>query len=209
MTALTRRLLLLLPFFMLAGCAAPTAADYQRQGALTVRVLDETLNRDGAPAGLPESFVLDIPKEFFDDDLPSEFRNGGVGIINNDLQLTQMWNRFSRDNTALRPSIDFKTKALLFVYDPDHYNLVRLLGMEVIDGVANPIIWHTNWTLSIGGNENRRKWLAQTKPQKDVPTGKGNVNVAFLQIPRDLPPGQAGVTAVLANGVPVPVPKEP
>lgn len=209
MTALPRIAFAALLTAGLAGCAATDPEAYRRPGALSISVIDDTLNRDGAPAGLSESFVLDIPKEFFDEDLPSEFRNGGVGIINNDLQLTQMWNRFSRDNTALRPSIDFKTTALLFVYDDQHYNLVRLLGMNVADGVANPIIWHTNWTLSIGGSEDRRRWLAATKPQKDQPTGKGNVNVAFLQIPRDLPPRQAGVTAVMANGKPIPVPKAP
>ncbi|MEG2725348.1 MAG: hypothetical protein RR982_05815, partial [Kiritimatiellia bacterium] len=130
---------------------------------------------------------------------PSDFHHKGIGIINNDAQFIQLWNAYSSDNTALRPAIDFKNKVLFFAYDEKHYNLVRILGMEVTQGIANPIIWHTNWTLAIGGD---------ARLQKPGSTGKGKVNVAFLQIPRNLP-GQPGVTAILAHGKIIPLPLEP
>ncbi len=189
---------------LLVGCAAPTLEECQSPQALTVNVLNETLSSDGIPKGLPESFVLDIPKRFFDEDLPDDLYHKGVGIINNDLQFVKLWDYYARDNTALRPAIDFRTRVLLFAYDEEYYNLVRILGMEIYQGVANPILWHTNWTLSIGGEGKKERGARGASGG-----GKGLVNVAFLQIPRHLLPQQSGVTAVFANGELIPVPEEP
>ncbi len=203
-----RTLSVLLVCAVMAGCAAPTAQDYADDTAMSLEVFDDTAGGDGIPTGLAESFVLEIPKAFFDEYIDTKWRNEGVGIINDNVQFVKLWEFYARDNTALRPSIDFKTRALLFVYDEEYYNLVRILGMQVKQGIANPVIWHTNWTLSIGGSEERQKWLAR-KENREEQTGRGVVQVAFLQLPRHLPPSQPGVTAVFANGRIIPVPKEP
>lgn len=182
----------------LCGCSA-TMERYASEDALTAQL----------PAA--QTRALDIPKRFFDDVLPERFRYRGIGIINDQETFLKMWELYSLDTTALPPSIDFDTYALLFVYDPDHYNLVAFRGLNVWQGIANPFVEHTNWTLSIGGDAKMRE--IRTKEGQKLPEPK--VNVAFLQILRNRP-GTPGVTAVLvepaedpAKSLVLPVPSKP
>ncbi len=196
------RLLRLLPYAMclaLVGCTA-TMAGYMEQEALTVQL----------PAS--ETKALDIPVEYFNDTLPQSQQHKGIGIINTQTQFQEMWQLYARDTTALPPVIDFEEVALLFVYDPEYYNHVSIIGLNVWQGIANPIVKRTNWKLSIGGDPTMRK-IRELEGQT-LPEAK--VNVAFLQIPRHRK-GHPGVTAILVEGNPkdeaaslvIPVPDEP
>lgn len=167
--------------FALGGCTA-TMGDYASEAALTAQI----------PAA--QTQALDIPKRFFDEILPAEWQHKGIGIINDQETFQKLWELYSIDQTALPPSIDFKTCALLFVYDPNYYNLVSIRGLNVWQGIANPFVERTNWTLSIEGDRKMRE-IREKEGQK-LPEPK--VNVAFLQLLRDRP-GTPGVTAVLVE----------
>ncbi len=189
----------LLTVAFLTGCTA-TMDRYRDPKALTVQL----------PAAKTES--LDIPVSFFDEILPGSLQHKGIGIINTQTQFQEMWNLYATDTTALPPIVDFENVALIFVYDPNYYNHVQIVGVNVWEGIANPIISSTNWTLSIGGDPMVRKIRAQEGIQLPPP----KVNVAFLQVPRHRE-GNPGVTAILvegdkddpANSLVVPVPESP
>lgn len=178
---------------LLCGCAA-TMADYETDSAITARLPAE------------ESQSIDVPKRFFDDILPKRFQHEGIGIINTQEQFSAFWELYTRDATALPPSIDFRSSVLLFVYDPVYYNLVRFKGLNVWKGIANPFVERTKWKLSIEGDPNLLR-IRKAAGEK-IPEPK--VNVALLQIPRNLPE-RPGVTAILvdAEGSVIPVPSEP
>ena len=165
-----------------SGCA-DTLAGYASETALTIQ----------QPATHTQS--LDIPKRFFDEQLDARWQHHGIGIINDQATFLRMWDLYTIERTALPPSIDFETYALLFVYDPVYYNLVSIRGLNVWQGIANPIVERTTWTLSIEGDKKMRE--IRTKEGQILPEPK--VNVAFLQIPRNRP-GAPGVTAVLVEG---------
>ena len=164
------------------GCAN-TLERYADEEALTIQ----------QPAAQTQSF--DIPKRFFDEMLAQKWQHSGIGIINDQATFLKMWDLYSIERTALPPSIDFDTYALLFVYDPVYYNLVSIRGLNVWRGIANPIVERTNWTLSIEGDKKMR----EIRQQEGQTLPEPKVNVAFLQIPRNRP-GKPGVTAILVEG---------
>ena len=164
------------------GCAN-TLERYADEEALTIQ----------QPAAQTQSF--DIPKRFFDEMLAPKWQHSGIGIINDQATFLKMWDLYSIERTALPPSIDFDTYALLFVYDPVYYNLVSIRGLNVWRGIANPIVERTNWTLSIEGDKKMR----EIRQQEGQTLPEPKVNVAFLQIPRNRP-GKSGVTAILVEG---------
>ena len=179
-----------------AGCAAQMG-DYVTEEALTVQI----------PVEQPQS--LDIPKRFFDEMLPAHFQHKGIGIINDQETFQKMWDLYTIERTALPPSVDFKTYALLFVYDPNYYNLVSIRGVNIWQGIANPMVERTDWKLSIEGNMQMRR--IREREGQTLPEPK--VNVGFLQVPRH-GPGTPGVTAVLveaaedpAESLVIPVPE--
>lgn len=157
------------------------------------RYADETALTIQQPAAQTQAF--DIPKRFFDEQLDARWQHNGIGIINDQATFLKLWDSYTLERTALPPSIDFDTYALLFVYDPVYYNLVSIRGLNVWRGIANPIVERTNWTLSIEGDKKMRE--IRQKEGQTLPEPK--VNVAFLQIPRNCP-GKPGVTAILVEG---------
>lgn len=175
----------------MAGCQS-TAGAYMDASALSVQV----------PVTQQQS-AIDIPVEFFDEVLSSRYQYHGIGIINDQRTFQKLWSYYAKEATRLPPSIDFDNYALLFVYDPEYYNRVAIIGINILQGVANPIIEKTQWTLSIGGDPVARKVREQAG--KPVPSAK--VNVAFQQIPRHKP-GRPGVTAVLVDGLSGTTPEE-
>jgi hypothetical protein len=184
---------------LFTGCTA-TMGRYVDEDALTLQ----------APARETQSF--DIPVRFFNDILPSRYQHKGIGIINDQETFLAMWRLYSKDATALPPSIDFRDYALIFVYDPLYYNQVSIIGINVWQGIANPIIRKTDWKLSIEGNQQMRK--IREAEGASVPEPK--VNVAFQQVPRHRP-GQRGVTALMVEGcnerpedsLVIPIPEKP
>ncbi len=184
---------------LMAGCSA-TWSRYADPEALTVQ----------RPCEPTKS--LDIPVKFFNDELPSSQLHAGIGIINTQTEFQEMWALYAKETTALPPIIDFENVALLFVYDPVYYNHVEIIGLNVWQGIANPIIKRTNWTLSIEGDPKMRR----IREQKGETLPEPKVNVAFLQVPRHRE-GRPGVTAILVEGdaedegasLVVPVPEEP
>lgn len=173
----------LLAAILTAGCVTPTWDGYESEAALT-------LQTPVAPTQ-----AMDIPVRFFDEMLPGRYQYKGIGIINDQETFQKLWELYAVDTTALPPSIDFQECALLFVYDPNYYNLVSIVGLNVWKGIANPIVERTNWTLQIGGDPVMRKIRA--KEGGTLPEPK--VNVAFLQLLRNRE-GRPGVTAVLVEG---------
>lgn len=184
---------------LFVGCAA-TMGDY----------LDETARTERY--AVRETQSLDIPVKFFDDILPSKYQHKGLGIINDQETFTQMWGLYTKEATSLPPSIDFRDYVLIFVYDPNYYNQVTIVGLNIWNGIANPIVRKTNWKMSIGGNQQMRKIREQEGAKLPDP----KVNVAFLQVPRNRP-GHPGVTALLVDGsasdendnLVIPIPEEP
>lgn len=176
-------LCILLGVAAVTGGCAPTMGRYVSETALTAQRQAE------------QTRSLDVPVRFFDEILPKRFQYHGIGIINDQATFLRMWELYSKETTALPPSIDFDSYALLFVYDPNFYNLVSIRGLNVWQGIANPFVEKTNWTLSITGDKKMRE--IRTKEGQTLPEPK--VNVAFLQIPRNRP-GMPGVTAVLVEG---------
>lgn len=184
---------------LLCGCAA-TMERYADPDALTMR----------SPVSNARS--LDIPKRFFDDELPARFQHKGIGIINDQETFLRLWAAYNTtDTTALPPSIDFENFVVLFIYDPEYYNRVFIRGLNVWEGIANPIVERTNWKLSIGGDPKMRE--IREKQGLSVPEPK--VNVGLLELLRNKP-GRPGVTAVLVEGAEdpadslvIPVPEAP
>lgn len=138
---------------------------------------------------------LDIPVAFFDEELSSRYHYHGIGIINDQETFQKLWGYYVQEATRLPPVVDFDNYALLFVYDPKYYNKVAIVGVNVFEGIANPFVEKTNWTLSIGGDPIARK----IREQEGKPVPSAKVNVAFQQIPRHRP-GRPGVTAILVDG---------
>ena len=138
---------------------------------------------------------LDIPVRFFDEDLPSHYQYKGLGIINDQETFLKLWNSYAKEATALPPSVDFRDYVLIFVYDPNYYNHVEIVGLNVWQGIANPIIRKTDWKLSIGGNPTMRK----IREAEGAILPEPKVNVAFQQVPRHRR-NRSGVTALLVEG---------
>ncbi len=170
------------PALLVAGCHA-TWGGYTDPAALTLQQPCEATK------------AYDIPVAFFDDVLPSSQQYKGIGVINTQTQFQEMWSLYAKDTTALPPVIDFEDVALLFVYDPVYYNRVEIIGVNMWQGIANPIVNRTNWTLSIEGDPMMR----MIREQKGESSPEPKVNVAFLQVPRHRE-GRPGVTAVLVEG---------
>lgn len=166
------------------GCT-PVAKHYFVEDALTLPQPTPTE---------PSLKSMDVPKAFFDDVLPSKYLYKGIGVINNQLQFQQLWSSYTNDMTALPPIIDFEHEALLFVYDPNYYNLIRICGIYVYQGVAEIAIEKTNWKLSFGGNPDHRRY----REAMGEPNPEPKVNVSFLRIPRNTDT-QKGVTAVVVE----------
>ncbi len=164
------------------GCVA-TMGSYLDEEALTVQ----------RPVRETQSF--DIPVRFFNEMLPDCYQHKGLGIINDQETFAKMWELYAKEATALPPSIDFRDYALVFAYDPNYYNRVAIIGLNVWKGIANPIIRKTDWKLSIEGNPQMRK----IREQEGAILPEPKVNVAFLQVPRNKP-NQRGVTALLVEG---------
>lgn len=173
----------LLVTLLTAGCITPTWGGYESDNALTLQT------------PVAKMQAMDIPVRFFDEMLPQRYQYKGIGIINDQETFQKMWDLYAVDTTALPPSIDFQECALLFVYDPNYYNLVSIVGLNVWKGIANPIVERTNWTLQIGGDPVMRKIRA--KEGGTLPEPK--VNVAFLQLLRHRD-DRPGVTAILVEG---------
>lgn len=185
--------LLLLCATLVGGCFTPVLEDYTDEKALTANLPVDPSNK-----------AIDIPKVFFDDTLPGRFQNNGIGIINDQDQFQKLWNLYAKDATALPPSIDFQENFVLFVYDPEYYNLIRIIGVNVWQGVANPIIEKTKWTLPLEGDPMMHK-IRQIKGEK-MPEIK--VNAALLQLPRNRK-GAPGITAIMAGDTYIKVPRRP
>ncbi len=185
-----------------SGCTS-VARTYMNDAALTL---------PAATAVNATMKSMDIPVAFFDNELSSRFHHKGIGLINNQAQFQKMWRMYTNENTALPPIFDFEKRVLLFVYDAQYYNLVKICGIHVHQGIANPIVERTNWTLAIGGNEDARRYRESVGKVNPEP----KVNVSFLEIPRHID-GQQGVTAILVEGNPdnpeesivIPVPRHP
>ena len=136
----------------------------------------------------------------------------GIGIINDQETFLRLWAAYNTtDTTALPPSIDFENFVVLFIYDPEYYNRIFIRGLNVWEGIANPIVERTNWKLSIGGDPKMRE--IREKQGLSVPEPK--VNVGLLELLRNKP-GRPGVTAVLVEGAEdpaeslvIPVPEAP
>ncbi len=184
---------------LVAGCSS-TWSWYVDPEALTAQM----------PCDPTKSY--DIPVRFFNEMLPSGQQHNGLGIINTQTQFQEMWALYAKDTTALPPVIDFENVALAFVYDPVYYNHVEIIGVNIWQGIANPIVKRTNWTLSIEGDPQMRR----IREMKGESLPEPKVNVAFLQLPRHRE-GRPGVTALLVEGneedegdsLVVPVPDEP
>jgi hypothetical protein len=191
--------LLLISVALFTGCSAKMS-----------RYVDEEALTFQAPARETQSF--DIPVRFFNEMLPSRYHHKGIGIINDQETFLEMWSLYSKDATALPPSIDFRDFALVFVYDPLYYNQVSIIGINVWQGIANPIIRKTDWKLSIEGNQQMRK----IREAEGATLPEPKVNVAFQQVPRHRP-GQRGVTALMVEGckddpgssLVIPIPEKP
>ena len=182
----------------LCGCTA-TMGDYVDANALTLQ----------SPVQNAQS--LDIPKRFFDEELPARFQHAGIGIINDHATFLKLWSAYTQDTTVLPPSIDFKNFAVLFVYDPEYYNRVFIRGLNVWQGIANPIVERTNWKLAIGGDPKMR----EIKEKQGIAVPEPKVNVGLVELLRNKP-GRPGVTAVLVEGAEkpedslvIPVPEVP
>ncbi|MBQ9693709.1 MAG: hypothetical protein IJV69_03025 [Kiritimatiellae bacterium] len=196
-----RLLLILLPLLglCLTGCTA-TMARYCDETAVTVQ------------AEVKSTQSLDIPVRFFKEELPERYQHKGLGIINDQETFLKMWNLYAKEATVLPPSVDFRDYVLIFVYDPNYYNHVEIIGLNVWQGIANPIVRKTDWKLSIEGNQQMRK-IREAEGAK-LPEPK--VNVAFQQVPRHRP-GQSGVTALMVEGnaddpgesLVIPIPEKP
>lgn len=191
--------LLLLLCLCFTGCTA-TMGRYVNEDALTLQLQ------------VQQTKSLDVPVRFFDDDLSSRYHSHGMGIINDQETFSRLWDVYTKESTALPPSIDFQEYALLFVYDAEYYNFIKIIGLNVWQGIANPIIQKTNWKLSIHGNEQMRK----IRESEGATLPEPKVNVAFLQIPRHRK-DRPGVTAILVDGAAsdasenrvIPVPSHP
>lgn len=191
---------LLLAFLICVGCGPAFLQSYEVEEALTLQT------------AVAKTQAMDIPVRFFDEMLPQCYQHKGIGIINDQETFQKMWDLYAVDTTALPPVIDFQECALLFVYDPNYYNLVSIVGLNVWKGIANPIVERTNWTLQIGGNPTMRK----IKEKEGAKLPEPKVNVAFLQLLRNRE-GRPGVTAVLVEGnkkepeksLVIPVPEAP
>lgn len=191
---------LLLASLICVGCGPAFLQSYEIEEALTLQT------------AVAKTQAMDIPVRFFDEMLPARYQHKGIGIINDQETFQKMWDLYAVDTTALPPVIDFQECALLFVYDPNYYNLVSIVGLNVWKGIANPIVERTNWTLQIGGNPTMRK----IKEKEGAKLPEPKVNVAFLQLLRNRE-NRPGVTAVLVEGnkqhpeksLVIPVPEAP
>ncbi|MDO5462508.1 MAG: hypothetical protein Q4F99_03370 [bacterium] len=166
------------------GCT-PVAKSYLDEEALTLP--------QRTPVA-PSLKSMDIPKKYFDEMLPSSHLYNGIGVINDQVQFQQLWALYTNDNTALPPIIDFDEEALLFVYDPNYYNFIRICGIFVYQGVAEIAIEKTDWKLSFGGNPDARRY----REAVGEPNPEPKVNVSFLRVPRNTKM-QPGVTAVIVG----------
>lgn len=188
----------LMAAWLLCGCAA-TMARYADPKALTLQ----------SPVANAQS--LDVPKRFFDEELPARFQHKGIGIINDQETFLRFWSAYTTEATALPPSIDFENFAVLFVYDPEYYNRVFIRGLNVWEGIANPIVERTNWKLAIGGDPKMR----EIRRLQGLSVPEPKVNVGLVELLRNKP-GRPGVTAVLVEGAEdpaeslvIPVPEGP
>lgn len=166
------------------GCT-PVVGNYMSTDALTLQ------QPQPIEPSLPS---MDIPKKFFDEILPSKYHYNGIGIINNQLQFQRLWALYSDQRTALPQIIDFEQEALIFVYDPNYYNFIRICGIDVYQGIAEIAIEKTKWELAIGGNPDARRY----REAIGEPTREPIVNVSFLRVPRNQEM-QRGVTAVVVE----------
>lgn len=188
----------LMAAWLLCGCAA-TMERYADPKALTQQ----------SPVANAQS--LDVPKRFFDEELPARFQHKGIGIINDQETFLRFWSAYTTEATALPPSIDFENFAVLFVYDPEYYNRVFIRGLNVWEGIANPIVERTNWKLAIGGDPKMR----EIRRLQGLSVPEPKVNVGLVELLRNKP-GRPGVTAVLVEGAEdpaeslvIPVPEGP
>lgn len=188
----------LMAAWLLCGCAA-TMERYADPKALTLQ----------SPVANAQS--LDVPKRFFDEELPARFQHKGIGIINDQETFLRFWSAYTTEATALPPSIDFENFAVLFVYDPEYYNRVFIRGLNVWEGIANPIVERTNWKLAIGGDPKMR----EIRRLQGLSVPEPKVNVGLVELLRNKP-GRPGVTAVLVEGAEnpaeslvIPVPEGP
>lgn len=188
----------LMAAWLLCGCAA-TMERYADPKALTLQ----------SPVANAQS--LDVPKRFFDEELPARFQHKGIGIINDQETFLRFWSAYTTEATALPPSIDFENFAVLFVYDPEYYNRVFIRGLNVWEGIANPIVERTNWKLTIGGDPKMR----EIRRLQGLSVPEPKVNVGLVELLRNKP-GRPGVTAVLVEGAEdpaeslvIPVPEGP
>ncbi len=188
----------LMATWLLCGCAA-TMERYADPEALTLQ----------SPVANAQS--LDVPKRFFDEELPARFQHKGIGIINDQETFLRFWSAYTTEATALPPSIDFENFAVLFVYDPEYYNRVFIRGLNVWEGIANPIVERTNWKLTIGGDPKMR----EIRRLQGLSVPEPKVNVGLVELLRNKP-GRPGVTAVLVEGAEdpaeslvIPVPEGP
>ena len=188
----------LMAAWLLCGCAATMERDADPK-ALTLQ----------SPVANAQS--LDVPKRFFDEELPTRFQHKGIGIINDQETFLRFWSAYTTEATALPPSIDFENFAVLFVYDPEYYNRVFIRGLNVWEGIANPIVERTNWKLAIGGDPKMR----EIRRLQGLSVPEPKVNVGLVELLRNKP-GRPGVTAVLVEGAEdpaeslvIPVPEGP
>lgn len=188
----------LMAAWLFCGCAA-TMERYADPKALTLQ----------SPVANAQS--LDVPKRFFDEELPARFQHKGIGIINDQETFLRFWSAYTTEATALPPSIDFENFAVLFVYDPEYYNRVFIRGLNVWEGIANPIVERTNWKLAIGGDPKMR----EIRRLQGLSVPEPKVNVGLVELLRNKP-GRPGVTAVLVEGAEdpaeslvIPVPEGP
>ncbi len=178
--------------------------------ATVTRYVDETALTCQLPVQDTPSY--DIPIRFFNEDLPERYQANGLGIINDQETFAKMWRLYTKNNTALPPSIDFQNNVLLFVYNPHYYNQVSIIGLNVWNGIANPIILKSDKQFSIEGNPITRKIREQEGKRVNDPI----VSVALLQLQRHRE-DRPGVTAVLVEGNSedfgesrvIPIPSEP
>ena len=112
---------------------------------------------------------------------------------------------------TLKESISLTASAQQFYGYAEYYNRVFIRGLNVWQGIANPIVERTNWKLAIGGDPKMR----EIKEKQGIAVPEPKVNVGLVELLRNKP-GRPGVTAVLVEGAEkpedslvIPVPEEP
>lgn len=83
------------------------------------------------------------------EELPQERIYRGIGVITEEEDFAILWDAYASERALPQPNIDFTTRFVIFVYDTSYYNLCRIVGVKINQGILNPIISSSSTTMEI------------------------------------------------------------